>query len=89
MSSPHRADAQTPEDVRDIRNAVEHRLFRGQTIANVLCCLGRQYEEELRIDEPFTLHDLRPDDLRITLEVLSEELEQAHTILSTLAPKLL
>jgi hypothetical protein len=76
-------------DVRDLRNVTEHHLFRGMAIANVLRCLAWQYERQWHIEQPFTLHDLTPMDLRITLEVIGDELEQAQAVISDLAPKAL
>ncbi len=87
MTTPHRPDAQTPKEVRDIRHAAEEHLFRGMAIANVLRCLTWQYECQWHTNEPFTLHDLGPHDLRIVCEIMVDELDKVHEVISELAPR--
>jgi hypothetical protein len=79
--TPKQPESKTPKDVH---NAAEHPLFRGMALANVLRCLAWPYEVEWNTSEPCTLHDLNPDDLRIVLEILSGELDEAHRLLSKL-----
>jgi hypothetical protein len=79
--TPKQPESKTPKDVH---NAAEHPLFRGMALANVLRCLAWPYEVEWNTSEPCTLHDLNPDDLRIVLEILSDELDEAHRLLSKL-----
>lgn len=79
--TPKQPESKTP---KDMHNAAEPPLFRGMALANVLRCLAWPYEVEWNTSEPFMLHDLNPDDLRIVLEILSDELDEAHRLLSKL-----
>jgi hypothetical protein len=86
MTMPHRSAPPMPTDLRDLRNAAEHHLFRALAIAQVVRCLVWRYEEAWQAGEPFTLDDLEPHDLRLTLEVLTEELEEASALIGNMAP---
>jgi hypothetical protein len=86
MKTAHRSETQWPTDVRDIRNAAEHHLFRGMAIAQVVRCLVWQYENAWEVGQPFTLHDLEPHDLRIALEVMTDELQEASALLGKVEP---
>ncbi len=71
-------------EIREIQHTAEHHLSRASAIVHILQALIWQVESQWHTDQPFTLHDLTPVDLRITFEILSDELEAAQAVLSEL-----